>query len=179
MEIWNKQTKNWYQTSWWKSIFHQQKIRDVGTCQREWCCVYDRGTVLEKKTFVKLSPYYFPMVLWGRADRIRFPTAFFQPPILPRPHLVIVPKSDCSILISPLSNKGFSNVPGLVKHGNTHDSRTEIRMHAQNQSWKSPHQANILRLGSSQLFILRQSFDPKFSYSFVDVGSEMVAHTGE
>lgn len=70
MEMRNKQ--NWYQTSWWGSKFHRNKIRSVSTCQREWRCAYERsyaGLCL-KKHCVKLSPYYQPMVLWVRAGRI-------------------------------------------------------------------------------------------------------------
>lgn len=155
MEMRNKQ--NWYKTSWWGSKFHRNKIRSVGTCQREWHCAYDRsyaGLCLKKhfcKALSLLPAHGFVSTSWSYPlFNLKLPTAFFQ---RPPPPLVIVPKSDCSILISPMSNKRFSNVPRLVKHGNTHDSRNEIRMRALNQSWQSTHQANIFRLGSSQLFI--------------------------
>ena len=116
-----------------------------------------------KNTFVKLSPYCLPMVLWVRAGRIRCSISNSQLHSFNPPPRVLVPKSDCSLLISPLSNKRFSNVLRLVKHGNTHDSRNEIRTRALNQSWQSTHQANIFRLGSSQLFIsyIEAEFKPQ------------------
>lgn len=85
MEMRNKQ--NWYKTSWWGSKFHRNKIRSVGTCQREWHCAYDRsyaGLCLKKhfcKALSLLPAHGFVSTSWSHPlFNFKLPTAFFQPP---------------------------------------------------------------------------------------------------